>query len=71
MEISTPVGKKTFSWDPAIETEVEMIRQKFNTLQSKGYVAFRTKQGGQLKNMMNVFDPEEEIITLIPLITGG
>lgn len=71
MEIMDPTGHTRHIWDSENEVEVEAARVLYTSLTSKGYRAFRVKEGGEEGARMEAFDPAAEKMILVPALRGG
>jgi hypothetical protein len=65
-------GDTTLKWDPKIETEVEVAKEKFDSLVlHKGYAAYELKENDKPGEMLREFNPKAERIFLTPRAVGG
>lgn len=58
-------------WNRNNPVEVETARQTFDTLRSKGYLAFKLIGDGTKGEQITTFDPAAEHIILSPAMQGG
>lgn len=64
-------GDSKLIWDGDVPTEVEAARAQFDTLKSKGYVAYSVTRKGDKGSVIHEFDPTAEKIILAPATRGG
>lgn len=70
MHILNHTGHQTLTWtDGDLET-IEAAKLMFNQKRGEGYAAFKVEEGGEKGDIINVFNPEEDVI-LSPALQGG
>lgn len=58
-------------WDPRNEDEVEVARDTFKKLKSKGYLIYRVGANGEKSEAMHKFEPTAEKMIAVPPVVGG
>jgi len=58
-------------WDPNKPDEIEMAKQTFDRLKTKGYAIFTVGKNGQKDEVMHKFDPKAEKMIAVAPIAGG
>lgn len=58
-------------WDPDNSDQVDVVRDAFNKLKSKGYLAYTVQEGGKRGTLLNSFDPRAGKIIMSPPMAGG
>lgn len=64
-------GDTKMIWDKDNETEVEVAETSFDRLIAKGYAAFSVGKDGETDEEIDEFDPDLEMIIMVPPIQGG
>lgn len=64
-------GDVAVAWDPAVETEVETAKTKFDELAKLGYLAFAIEAPGKMPEQVRTFDPKAYEIVAVPQYRGG
>jgi hypothetical protein len=64
-------GDTKVIWDRHNEAEVEAARATFDSLRSKGYLAYTVNKDGTTGEVIRAFDPTAEKIILSPPMAGG
>lgn len=71
MAVMGKEGDTKTVWNKDNPDEVEAARAQFNTLKTKGYLAFKVKDDGDKGEMIKEFDPSAQKIILSPPVMGG
>ena len=64
-------GDTKMIWDKDNEVEVEVAETSFDRLIDKGYAAFSVGKDGETDEEIDAFDPDLEMIIMVPPIQGG
>lgn len=65
-------GDQTIGWDPNSPDEIEQAQATFDSLRSKGYLAYKVnKEDGKKGEQLLKFDPTVERIIMAPPLVGG
>lgn len=64
-------GHSQTIWDPNNDAEVAAAKSTFDTLSSKGYVAYCVKADGTEAEVMKTFDPKAKAMIMRPAVKGG
>lgn len=64
-------GDTKVIWDCGNDIEVKAARKMFKTLKGKDYRAYSVKKSGKKGGIVNDFDPDLEMIIMVPPIVGG
>jgi hypothetical protein len=65
-------GDTKLEWNPKVATEVEVAKEKFDTLVlHKGYAAYELKENDKPGEVIREFNPNAERIFLTPRAVGG
>jgi hypothetical protein len=64
-------GDTKVIWDPTNADEVAAAKQQFDTLKSKGFLAFAVKKDGSKGERIKEFDPTAEKIIMSPQPISG
>lgn len=64
-------GDTKHSWDPKNKDEVELARELFGTLTTRGMQVFRIRPGGSAGERMTKFDPKAARMIAVPQLQGG
>jgi len=64
-------GDTKIVWDLAQPDEIETARAAFNSLRSKGYLAYTVRPGGDRGQVIREFDAQAGKIILAPPMAGG
>ena len=65
------VGDERIEWDPGIDEEVARAEKEFYDALERGMAAFKTDRRGERGEQIRKFDPNEEVIILVPPLRGG
>lgn len=71
LAVMDSTGDTKTIWDPRNEVEVDVARETFKKLQSKGYLIYRVGANGEKSAAMHKFDPEAEKMIAVPAVVGG
>lgn len=73
LSILDPSGDTKLSWDPQVQTQVEVAKEKFNQLVvHQGYTAYALKEkDDEPGEMIREFNPQATRILLTPRSVGG
>lgn len=69
--IDREAGDTKVIWDPTNVDEVGAARAQFDSLRSKGFMAYTVDERGRKGTQIREFDPEEEAMILAPPLVGG
>lgn len=65
-------GDTRITWDKDNEEEVGVAKRVFKRLVKKGFQAFKVKNDkGEKGEKMKDFDPDQEMMILVPALAGG
>lgn len=71
MAVMSSKGDTKVIWDPNNQDEVAAARVQFETLRSKGFLAFKTTDDGEKGEQIRAFEPGARRIILTPPLRGG
>jgi hypothetical protein len=71
MHILDQTGHTTTEWNTQVPAEVEMAKETFDKLRSKGYQAFGVNSEGEQGRRMDTFDPMAGKMIMAPRLQGG
>lgn len=64
-------GDTKIIWDASKPDEVTAVREQFDALRKKGYLAYKVDKKGEKGEVIRNFDAEAEKIILAPQTVGG
>lgn len=64
-------GDTKIVWDSTKKDEVDNVKEQYDKLKKKGYMAYSVKKNGEKGELLHEFDPEAEKIILAPRMVGG
>lgn len=64
-------GDTRIEWDADNPIEVAAAKAAFKVAKDKGYLAYRTTEGGGRGEVIQRFDPAAERIIMSPALQGG
>jgi hypothetical protein len=64
-------GDVAVAWDPAVKTDVDTAKEKFDELKAKGYLTFAIDAPGKTPEQVRTFDPKAFEIVAVPQFQGG
>lgn len=71
LRILGPSGDVTMTWDPAVDSDVDEVRRRFDEIIAEGYLVFeldeQTKEGTQVRT----FDPATRELRAFRPMVGG
>jgi hypothetical protein len=71
MAILDSTGDTRHTWDRKNAEEVAQMREIFDSMKAKGYVAYSVKRDGSKDKAIKEFDPDAEKIIFAPRLVGG
>lgn len=71
LAVMNRTGDTKTIWSPDNPVEVEVARDAFNKLRSKGYSIFKVNKEGGAGKRMDTFDPQAGKLIAVPAIVGG
>lgn len=71
MHILDKTGDTKVIWDSKNADEVDAAEAQFDSLRSKGFIAYKVNKKGDKGEVITTFDPTAEKIILSPPIVGG
>lgn len=64
-------GDTKLIWNSEVPAEVEAAEEHFDSLIEKGFSAFSVKKDGEKGSKITKFDPDLEMIIMVPPVAGG
>lgn len=71
MVILDQSGDTRHTWDRTSTEEIAAMREIFDLMKEKGYVAWSVTRSGKKDKKIREFDPDAEKIIFAPALVGG
>jgi hypothetical protein len=71
LRILGPDGDSTYTWDPAVDADVDEVRRRFDEIIDQGYLVFELDPGTREGRQVRTFDPRAVQLRAFRPMVGG